>query len=123
MAQNGPYKRCDGTLIAALATGCTIREAAARASLGERTVKRRLADPAFKRAVDTEKAAMIARATAQLADAATEAVQTLRRLLLAESESVQLGAARSILEFGTKLREGEELAERIARLEERLCTP
>jgi hypothetical protein len=47
-------------------------------------------------------------------------VDTLRGLLAGESESVKLGAARSILELGWKLKEAVELELRIAALEQRL---
>jgi hypothetical protein len=62
---------------------------------------------------------MVARALGKLADASTEAVDTLRSLLHAEAESVKLGAARAILELGNKLRDAVEVEERLARLEER----
>jgi hypothetical protein len=39
--------------------------------------------------------------------------------LNANAETVQLGAARSILELGVRLREHEDLAARVAALEER----
>jgi hypothetical protein len=42
---------------------------------------------------------MVQRAMRKLADAATEAVDTLRGLLAGASESVKLAAARSILEL------------------------
>jgi hypothetical protein len=47
----------------------------------------------------------------------TQAVSKLKDLLNAESETVSLGAARSILEIGTRLRESSELEQRIAELE------
>jgi hypothetical protein len=47
----------------------------------------------------------------------TEAADTLRALLRAKSRSVRLGAARAILELGTRLRESVELEQRIAALE------
>ena len=40
----------------------------------------------------------------------------------AESESVRLNAAKAIIELGIKLRESEELAERVKQLEETLTT-
>ena len=57
------------------------------------------------------------RALARLADGMTEAADVLRQLLAAESEAVRLGAARSLLELGVKLREPVELEERLAALE------
>ena len=69
------------------------------------------------RQVAEARAEMVARAVGTLADASTAAAATLRKLLDAESETVRLGACRAILELGVKLREGEELAQRIAALE------
>ena len=44
-------------------------------------------------------------------------MHTMLRLLNAEAESVQLGAAKSIVELGYSLRRGQELEQRIAELE------
>ena len=60
---------------------------------------------------------MVEAAVGQLADASTAATATLRKLLAAEAETVRLGAARSILELGTKLRESVEFEERVRALE------
>jgi hypothetical protein len=50
----------------------------------------------------------------------SEAVQTLRRLLTAEAESVRLAAARAILEVGHRLRDAVEVEDRLREVEERL---
>jgi hypothetical protein len=51
-----------------------------------------------------------------------EAADTLRQLARkGSSESVRLGAARSILEFGVKLRDSVEMEERVAELEQRVA--
>jgi hypothetical protein len=113
MADNGRRKG-DATLLLALAAGHTVRDAASFAGIGERTATRRIADPEYRRQVNGLRADMVQRALGKLADAATEAVGTLRGLLAAESESVKLGAARSILELGCKLKEAVELELRIA---------
>ena len=60
---------------------------------------------------------MVEAAVGQLADASTAATATLRKLLAAEAETVRRGAARSILELGTKLRESVEFEERVRALE------
>ena len=62
---------------------------------------------------------MIGRAVGQLADASTKAVQTLTALLVADSLTVRLGAARSILELGPRLREAVEIEERLSSLEQK----
>ena len=120
MAGHG-RKNTDGALVAALAGGSTVADAARLARVGETTVYRRLRDPDFKKAVVDARSEMLSRAVGTLADASTEAATTLRRLLDAQSESVQLGAARSLLEVAVKLRESEELEQRIAALEEAMA--
>ena len=115
-------RKRDSALIAALAGGATIRDAAAVAGVSESTVHRRLDDPDFRRRVADARAEMLSRAVSQLADASTEAVATLRALLDAEAETVRLGSARAILELGAKLRESE-LERRIAALETQLAEP
>ena len=49
------------------------------------------------------------------------AAKALRELLACESPAVRLGAARSILELGVKIREAVELEERVGVLEARLA--
>jgi hypothetical protein len=108
-------------LALALASGKTITEAAAAAELSRRTATRRVAEPDFRRRVAEVRAEMVGRALGKMADSMTAAADTLRALLDAEGESVRLGAARSILELGNKLRESVELEQRLADLEQRLA--
>src|SRR5262245_5402507 len=101
----------------ALASGHTIRQAAGLCCAGERTIKRWLTDPAFRRRVTELQAEAVKRATATMGDTMTEAADVLRQLLAARSERVRLGAARSLLELGVKLRGNVELEGRITTLE------
>jgi transposase len=118
MADNG-RKKGNAPLLAALAAGATVREAAKRAGVGERTAYRRLADPAYRRRVTEARAEMVSRALGKLADGAAEAVETLRALLRSDSDSARLGAARCILETGNRLRESVEMEQRLTDLEKR----
>jgi hypothetical protein len=111
-------RTADDRLALQLAAGQTVAEAAQSARISERTVYRRLEDSLFRRRVSTLRGEMVARATGRLADESSKAVATLAALLSAESESVRLGAARSILELGTKLREATEIEQRLAALED-----
>ena len=121
MAGNG---RNNGDALAlALAAGDTAIEAAAKARMSERTVYRRLADPAFRRHVQALRGEMVGRALGRMANGMSEAADVLRSLLAAKSESVRLGAARSLLEIGSKLRESVELESRLQALEERASGP
>jgi hypothetical protein len=91
MAEIGRRKG-DNALLLALASGQTVRDAARLAGIGERTATRRMADPGFRRRVNELRGEMVGRALGKLADAATEAVDTLRKLLKAKADTVKLGA-------------------------------
>ncbi len=116
MAEIGKRKG-DSDLILSLARGKTVREAAESAGIGERTAHRRLSEPVFLQLVQETRAEMMTRAMGKLADASIDPVETLVTLLKAESENVRLGAARTILEAGPRLRELVESETRLAALE------
>jgi len=116
MAQNGRRKG-DAELIVALASGASVRQAAKRAKVSERTAHRRLNDREYRRRIDAARAEMISEATGQLAKAATQATATLSKLLKSESDSIRLGACRTILENCERLRQGVELSQRMTELE------
>ncbi|NOT02711.1 MAG: hypothetical protein HOP29_19065, partial [Phycisphaerales bacterium] len=63
------------------------------------------------------RAAIVEHAAGRMAGSMTAAADTLRGLLSAEREATRLGAARSILELGPRLREAAELERRITDLE------
>jgi len=107
----------DSLLISSLASGQTVAGAAKAANVSERTVTRRLKLASFKTAIATARTAMTERATALLTELSTSAANALGALLKADSEAVRLGAARSILELGARLREAGEIEARIAALE------
>ena len=106
-----------GPLVAALAAGATLVDAARQAGVSERTVRRRLDDPAFCQQVDEARAAMLTQAVARLTAASVAAVETLQTLLAAEPAFVRLAAARAILDLGLKYREHHDLTERVLALE------
>ena len=115
MAHRG-RKSADEALIAALAGGATVDDAAVSARISPRTVHRRLADPVFCRRVTDARGAMLESALAHLADASIDAAKTLRRLL-GSTDGTALSAAKAILEIGPRLRETVELQERLGELE------
>jgi molybdenum-dependent DNA-binding transcriptional regulator ModE len=119
---NRGRKRADDALLHALASGATVEAAARQSGVSERTVYRRLADPAFRRRLQDLRAEMTRRTASSLTAAGTEAVETLRRLLNSSSEPIRVAAARAILQLGAKLREATELEERMAAIEGRLLT-
>lgn len=113
-------RKGDAALLLALAAGQTVRDAAQLAGVSEKTAARRLADPAFRRRMAALRAEMVARALGRMAEGMADAADTLRRLLTADADTIKLGAARSLLELGSKLRESVELEERLQTLEKRL---
>ncbi|MHB1423626.1 MAG: hypothetical protein ACYC3I_10620 [Gemmataceae bacterium] len=119
MAENGRPNR-DDALMLALAIGSSIRDAARAAGIGERTATRRMADADFRRGVADLRSEMVSRALGRMADGMADAADRLRQLLAANSEAVQLGACRALLELGVKLRESVELEQRLDALEEHL---
>jgi len=108
----------DETLVTLLAGGATRQQAAQSAGVGERTVYRRLEDPAFRARIEEARADMLARTSALLTAAGAAAAGTLVRLLRAESDAVKLAAAVRIIELGGKLRTDLELEARIAAVED-----
>lgn len=101
-----------------LALGVSVKDAADRAGVSERTAHRVSKKPAFVRRLRRIQGDMRERIVGRLTDACTDAVQTLRDLLGAESPATaRLGAARAILEHAGRLAEMVQLESRIAALE------
>ena len=114
----GDRKTTEGPLLLALAGGATVAEAARQAGVSEPTVYRRLRDTAFARHLAEARGAVIRQAVGRLARDCSTAADTLADLLTADSETVRLGAARSILELTIKIRDHEDIESRIAALEQ-----
>jgi hypothetical protein len=113
-------RNADEILLLVLACGATAEAAAQKAGVSKTTVHRRLNDPEFRRRLQQARAEMLQRTTAALTASSMEAVKTLVELQGPKiPPSVRLGAARAVLELGTKLRETVELEERVRALEMR----
>jgi hypothetical protein len=110
----------DAVLLTALACGATVEVAAQKAGVSVSTVHRRLKHPGFKQNLRHAQGEMVHRTAGTLTAAATEAVRALLDLLKTGTPTVRLGAARTILEVGAKLRESADLEERVAEIEQRL---
>jgi hypothetical protein len=114
-------KRADDALILALACGAQVEAAAAKAGVSAATAFRRLKDPAFMARLDAARRDMVERATSMLTAAAMEAVKTLLDLQgIKQPPATRLGAAKSVLEIGNRLRTENDLAARLAALERTL---
>jgi hypothetical protein len=111
-------KKEDESLVLALACGASVEAAARQCQLHERTVYRRLEDPAFRARVQEARGEMVKRSAGLLTAAAGESVRTLMALQKAPTPpAVRLGAARAVLELGIKVRELVDLETRIVALE------
>ncbi len=112
-------RRGDIPLVMALATGATVAQAAQKAGLSERTVFRRLEDPAFHKRIDAVRADMVKRAAATLIAATRLAAKTLLDLQDPKTPpAIRRRAARDILELSQKLRQSTILEKRLAELEQ-----
>ena len=108
-------RRADDALVMALACGATVEAASAKAGISSATAFRRLKNPEFKARVEAARTEMLQRATAMLTAAAMEAVKTLLDLQgTKQPPATRLGAAKSVLEIGSRLRTENDL---VARLE------
>jgi len=111
-------RNADEALLTALACGATIENAARSAHVSPRTAHRRLANPDFQQRLQDLKADIVQRTAGMLTAAGMEAAKTLITLQDGTNPgAVRLGASRTVLELGMKLREAADLAARIAALE------
>jgi hypothetical protein len=116
-------KIADDAFLTAIGCGATIENAAAKAGICRTTAHRRLKDPEFQRRLAEFRAETVKRSADMLTAASLEAIKTLLDLQGASTPAaVRLGAARSIIELGTRLRESADMAERLTALEEQLQT-
>jgi beta-lactamase class A len=120
MAQRG-RRNADHKLLMALACGATVESAARQAGVSESTAHRRMEDAAFRQQWQALRADMMQRTAGAMTAASTESVRTLLELQKPSAPpAVRLGAARSVLELGIKLREAVDLEERLSALEQQL---
>ena len=114
-------KTTDAALLLALACGATVDNAARSAGLSARTAHRRLQEEGLRQRLQDLRSDMVQRTAGMLTAASLEAVKTL--LVLQEASqpaNVRLGAARSILELGLKVRELTDLQDRLSALETKM---
>jgi hypothetical protein len=105
-----------------LAAGKSVAEAASECGAGKRTVMEWLSScPAMRRRVAEVRAELSAQALGKLSAAATKAAETLAELLADDSGRTRLGAARAIIDGVLKMREQQDLADRLDAIEQRLA--
>jgi len=114
--------RGEGALIVALACGDTVKEAAERAGVGERTVYRRLADQSFIAKVNKARNMMVSQAVGKLSLNCAKAAGTLEKLLDSDNPRIRLQAAKAIMDHAIKLSDSWAIEQRLLYLEG-LMTP
>jgi hypothetical protein len=103
----------------ALACGATNEVAATKAGVGVSTVYRRLREPDFQSRLSDRRYEIALRTADMMTASSQEAVKTLMRLMGTNNPpSVQLGAARALLEHGVKWRDSTWLEKRVRDLEQ-----
>ena len=121
MTGHGEKRSRKGELaMAALLTSKSIGEAAASVGIGERTLRRWLAEPAFRDRFVEMRREFVFRAFTNIQAAMPRAVDALVAMLDDASTitpAVRVAAARLVIEKGLAVFEAEELLARIQKLE------
>ena len=109
-------------MLTGLLEGQTVADAARAARMSVKTARRRLAEPAFRQALQQARQEALAAAVTRLTAATATASAGLERLAAgAGQESVQLAACRSILELALRGVELLDITERLSALEARVA--
>ena len=120
MSENVQLSANQRKAVIALLNSATIRAAALACGLCEKTVSRYLADPDFRAELRKRQDEALAAATAALSGLAGEAVGTLAGVMGDDeaSPAAKVRAAAVILAERRKVAELDDLAERVAALEQ-----
>jgi hypothetical protein len=97
------FRRADDRLVAEIAAGTSLAEAARRAGVSDRTAQRRWADPNFRKKVLNARCQIRWEVVGRLTTEMKKATATLMAGMSAKSESVRVSAARSILKIGHEM--------------------
>lgn len=108
----------DEIVINALAVGHSYSEAADLANVSPRTVRRRMADPAFAAEVSRRRGERVNALTGQVVEHLSMALRVVVGSLDSPSESVALRAADLLLQWSVRLRKSNELEGRVKTLED-----
>jgi hypothetical protein len=110
-------KDADEVLALEIARGATIKAAAEKAGVSERTANRRQATPEFRKLVRALRSKMIDRATGMLGAFLPAAVAGMVKLTESPNEGIRLGALRSLIDYARGFHEAGDIEARLAALE------
>jgi hypothetical protein len=110
----------DENLVLALAAGQSVRDAAQACGMSRKTAERRLKDPPFREALKAARAAIYDESLRRGTGMVTQALDVLGTIMNDKTApaTARVNAAARIIETAQRLREADELTERVARLEE-----
>lgn len=121
MSDNVTFSANQKRALSALLSEKTVRDAAKKCKLTEKTLYQYLRDEQFRQALQTEQAAIYTAATTRLTAGIDRALDELERLITdAKSEAVRRAAISEWLTQALRLKEQIELEARIQALEERM---
>jgi hypothetical protein len=123
MTVRGKSARQREQAIAALLERPTITEAARAVGIGEKTLRRWLAEPEFKAAYQDAREQTLRMAVGRLQGLLARAGEALDRAMVCGTPSVEVRAAGVVIQEAFKGVELLDLAERVATLERRDPTP
>jgi hypothetical protein len=112
MAGSG-RSQADAVLAGHLAAGLPFAQAAQKAGVSERTARRRLKVPAFRKQVEELKSEAVGRAVSILGRTMSSAAVELAKLLKSADEKTRLQAAKEIIGLGLKARLQTDLERRM----------
>lgn len=116
--ERDPETGPDDVLACALALGSTWKRAARMAGVSQSTIARRLRDPAFRKKVSDYRREAVGRTVGKMLAILPEAAAALARIVKERGAKDRIPALRLAFEVGLKLRDSEDLEERIRQLEE-----
>lgn len=113
------FKRRHAQAIASLLTEPTLREAAERCGVGERTLRRWMRNEAFARRYRQARTQQLEATMNLLRQAGSQAVSTLVSIATNDKalDGARVTAARAIIELGIRSAETREFEERLSELE------
>ncbi|MBC7233106.1 MAG: hypothetical protein H5T68_07710 [Chloroflexi bacterium] len=121
MASNGSLTRKQRMAITALLTTATVREAAEQTGIGERTLYRWLAEPAFQQALIQAQGEVLRLSTVRLAGLLAKALDVIGLDFEPGVDgNIRLRAATAVLRHVAGLLEYVDLEGRVSALEQRI---
>lgn len=120
MSAHRAKRAIDDVLALHLAAGLTIANAAEHAGVCERTARRRLKDPKFRKSLDTVKREIVGRAVALLSNGMAQAAERLIGMVDSTDDKISLTASKAVLEIGMRFRQAEEIERKLQDLSRRI---